>query len=136
MIRLLSRAFYRLLLLLHPPSFRGRFSVEMLGIFDEPAERRNSIRLILDAIRSFFFQWLIREALWIYAAACAGAFLTLNIGLHIGLNILVPVPIRVADRNSETAVLFVVAIGSVLAIALTTTLCVVWFRIARRRHHA
>ena len=54
------RSLYRLLLYLHPPSFRQRFAEDMLWIFDEAAETQGVLRLFADAFVSLLRQWVVR----------------------------------------------------------------------------
>jgi hypothetical protein len=56
------RSIYILVLRLHPPSFRRRFSEEMLSIFDH--EREHSLRLLSDVILSLARQWTLRSEFW------------------------------------------------------------------------
>jgi len=58
-----SRALYRCLLLLHPPSFKSQFANEMLWIFDEASEREGALALLADALTSLARQWIVRCAL-------------------------------------------------------------------------
>jgi hypothetical protein len=53
---MIARRFYRLLLHLHPASFRERFAHEMLWIFDETAKDANISRLLADAALSLLKQ--------------------------------------------------------------------------------
>ncbi len=54
----MMRRLYILLLRLHPRAFRQRFGDEMLGIFDESAEK---VPLMTDGIASLFRQWAFRR---------------------------------------------------------------------------
>lgn len=68
-MRPLARSSYRLLLRLHPHSFRIEFGQEMLWIFDEQMKSGSQgkvpglicTRLLLDASRSAFVQRTLRE---------------------------------------------------------------------------
>jgi len=126
----MTRFLYRLLLYLHPPAFRRQFSGEMLWIFDESRAHHVALPLFADALASLARQWLLRTAVWIPIAACAGALVPLAAGVSIG-NAMThqfhPVP-----RTSEIEFLELSAITAVIAISCTLTLCVVWFRVSRR----
>ena len=63
------RFVYVLLIGLHPPSFRRRFSQEMLCIFEEAANSWGAGSLFCDAILSLLRQWLFRSGLWIWLVA-------------------------------------------------------------------
>lgn len=67
------RFLYNNLLRMHPPEFRGKFSAEMLLIFDEAGHSEGFFVLLLDCLVSLFRQWLLRSGLWklIPAIACA-----------------------------------------------------------------
>jgi hypothetical protein len=54
----MTRRVYILLLRLHPRAFRHRFGDEMLGIFDQSAERAS---LWADGLVSLFRQWTLRR---------------------------------------------------------------------------
>lgn len=54
----MTRRVYILLLWLHPRAFRQRFGDEMLGIFDQSAEKGS---LLADGFVSFFRQWTLRR---------------------------------------------------------------------------
>lgn len=68
-MRALARTVYGFILQLHPLGFRGEFSDEMLWIFDEQMSDREKgvahfvlyVRLLVDALRSTFIQWTLRE---------------------------------------------------------------------------
>ena len=49
---------YRVVLRLHPPSFRDRFQDEMLWVFQEQAQHQHLSNLFLDALRSLLVQRL------------------------------------------------------------------------------
>ena len=55
---------YRALLRLHPVRFRGRFSEEMLSIFDAASTDANRAALIGDAVLSLLRQWTWRCEYW------------------------------------------------------------------------
>jgi hypothetical protein len=63
------RLLYKLLISLHPPSFRERFAQEMLWIFDESANSWSAGSLLRDAILSLLGQWLIRSEVWKWLVA-------------------------------------------------------------------
>ncbi len=54
----MTRRLYILLLRLHPKAFRQRFGDEMLGIFDQSAQKRS---LLADGFVSYFRQWMLRR---------------------------------------------------------------------------
>ena len=55
------RAFYVILLRLHPKFFRHQFADEMLWIFDQSATTRREFSLFADALRSLATQWMFRS---------------------------------------------------------------------------
>jgi hypothetical protein len=63
------RSLYEVLLRLHPPYFRKRFSPEMLWIFEEAKSSWGAVSLFRDAIFSLVRQWLIRSELWKWLVA-------------------------------------------------------------------
>jgi hypothetical protein len=73
------RLFYALLISLHPSSFRKRFALEMLLIFDEGANAWGAGSLFRDAILSLLRQWLIRSDLWKWVVAGIGGVVLLII---------------------------------------------------------
>jgi hypothetical protein len=52
----LSKFLYRILLALHPVSFRIRFQDEMLWVFEEQSRHESSSALLLDGLRSLLIQ--------------------------------------------------------------------------------
>jgi|SRR5580704_54967 hypothetical protein len=125
----MAKSIYRLLLHLHPPRFRRRFSDEMLLIFDDSP---NQASLLADGAVSLARQWLLRSGLWKCVLAALGASLTL-------LPALVMVPARTPNRLDEVRLdsplgsVLLIALASVLAVSFTLILAVTWFRVARRR---
>ncbi len=122
------RLIYRLLLLLHPPRFRRRFSPEMLIIFDESPRKAP---LLTDGLASLARQWLLRSGLWKWVLAPLGALLTLLPGFAL-------VPKRspkldAIQLDSPVGFVMVIALASVLAVSFTLILAVTWFRFAGRR---
>jgi hypothetical protein len=63
--------FYRLLVRLHPRTFRERFGPEMTCVFEEAAGGR--LDLFADCLVSLARQWVLRSGFWIVAAAGLGA---------------------------------------------------------------
>ncbi|MGI8989006.1 MAG: EF-hand domain-containing protein [Bryobacteraceae bacterium] len=55
------RSFYIRLVRLHPLPFRQRFAEEMLGTFDEVANRGSARSLFVDVFVSLFRQWVLRS---------------------------------------------------------------------------
>lgn len=55
-MRSLLRIAYRILVRMHPASFRTEFGEEMLWIFDEESRRGATLTLLLDGIRSVAVQ--------------------------------------------------------------------------------
>jgi hypothetical protein len=125
----MTRALYRLLLILHPPAFRRRFAEEMLGIYDSTVATEGGVLLLVDGLRSVIRQWIIRERLWIFTGAIAGGLLTTS-AVHIAA------PqrelVRAVEREPTPVVFFVVAVASFLTIALTMIFTVVWFRAVQK----
>ena len=121
----MTRLLYRCLLCLHPPAFRRRFAGEMRWIFSQ----QPSPRLLADAFGSLLRQWLLRSSLWKYAAAGAGAYLTLAAAIGV-----IPRPPRGLDNtdmNSPSGFILM-ALACLMVVSLTLTLCVLWFRVSRR----
>ncbi len=54
----MTRRLYMFLLRMHPRAFRQRFGDEMLGIFDQSAEKSS---LLADGFVSYFRQWTLRR---------------------------------------------------------------------------
>jgi len=69
----MTRALYRSLLWMHPPSFRREFAGEMLWIFDETATAGNPASLLLDGVGSLLRQWVLRRGAWKVLAAMLAA---------------------------------------------------------------
>jgi hypothetical protein len=78
----MSRLLYRLLLRLHPPSFRDRFSDEMLFVFDELVAERCGLALLADGMRSLGRQWFLGFGLWKAMIAIVLAMLPVIFVLH------------------------------------------------------
>ena len=76
----MTRAIYRSLLRLHPPSFRREFAAEMLWIFDESLRSEGAAVLLLDVLISVARQWLARSGVWKVALALIGASLQVLAG--------------------------------------------------------
>src|SRR5262247_181131 len=53
--------FYRSLIRLHPPVFRGRFEDELIWIFSEAERDGNAHWFVLDGMASLFRQWFLRR---------------------------------------------------------------------------
>jgi hypothetical protein len=126
----MRRFLYRCLLWLHPPDFRQRFAEEMLWIFDE-ARNTDRTPFLTDGLVSLFRQWVTRSSLWRPLAAGAGGLLTLGAGLG-----LMPLMFRGLDSiraDSPERFFALAALATLLAVSLTLTLCVFWFRFSLRR---
>ena len=123
------RSIYRLLLQLHPPRFRRRFSDEMLLIFDESP---NQASLLADGVVSLARQWLLRSGLWKWVLASLGALLTLLPTLVI-LPAHTPNHLDEVRLDSPVGSVLLIALASVLTVSFTLILAVTWFRVARRR---
>jgi hypothetical protein len=126
----MTRLLYRLLLALHPPGFRREFASEMLWIFDESNAHNVALPLFADALASLSRQWLLRSAIWIPIAACAGAVLPLAAGVSLGCAM--KFPPHPVSRTVDLELLELTAITALIAISCTLILCVVWFRVSRR----
>lgn len=77
---MMTRTFYRWLILLHPPSFRLRFEEELLWIFDESSDNSGSAPLLYDAVISLLRQWLVRSGTWKWVLAGIAGALPVVIG--------------------------------------------------------
>jgi len=130
----MTRLIYRLLLCLHPPSFRRRFGGEMLSIFDDAHAAEGSAPLLLDAALSLTRRWLLRTPLWLVFPALAGAGATVSSGLFV-LRFRPNPAGGLARLSTESPQGFILMAGivSVTIVALTLILCVSWFRFSRRR---
>jgi hypothetical protein len=126
----MKRLLYRFLLWLHPPAFRQRFADEMLWIFDESANTAGA-RLVADGVVSLFRQWVVRLGLWRPVAAGAGGLLTLAAGLS--LQPLLQRGLNAIHTDSPQRFFALAALATLLAVSLTLTLCVLWFRFSFRR---
>jgi hypothetical protein len=122
---MMTRAIYRSLLRLHPPSFRRQFSAEMLWIFDEASASEGALALLLDLMLSVARQWLMRSGAWKIALALIGAsFQMMAGGLAFFFRSLKdphrvprtdgPAPVSVTDLIQVTAV----ALGLVFVMLL------------------
>ena len=78
----MSRLLYRVLLWLHPPHFRQRFSHEMLFVFDELAAERGGRSLLSDGLRSLGRQWFFGFGLWKAMLAIVLAMAPILMVLH------------------------------------------------------
>ena len=58
------RFLYRIVLRMHPPSFRERFGEEMLSIFDQCQQWRAKALLVADGFISLWRQWTFRSEYW------------------------------------------------------------------------
>ena len=58
------RLLYKLLLQLHPSTFRQRFATEMLWVFDRASESGEDHGLLLDGLISLGRQWLLLSEFW------------------------------------------------------------------------
>lgn len=81
----MMRLLYQCLLMLHPPEFRRRFSLEMLCIFDHATASKSNraLPLFFDAFVSLIRQWLLRSGSWRLPVAAVGLFAQLALGLFI-----------------------------------------------------
>jgi hypothetical protein len=76
------RPLYVFFLDLHPDEFRSEYSKELLWIFDEEAARGASkLNLILDIMKSFARQWILRRAAWKWAIGIAIGALQVTVAL-------------------------------------------------------
>jgi hypothetical protein len=126
----MKRSLYRCLLWLHPPAFRQRFAEEMLWIFDETANT-GATRLLADGLVSLFRQWVVRLGVWRPLAAGAGAAMTLVAGL--ALQPLLRRGLKAIQADSPQRFFALAALATLVAVSLTLTLCVLWFRFSVRR---
>jgi len=67
------RRLYALLIRLHPAEFRDRFGDEMEMIYEEASGSWGKVSLLCDAAVSLARRWLLRGAIWKWAAASLGA---------------------------------------------------------------
>ena len=78
----MTRTFYRCLLWLHPPRFRGRYAEEMAWIFDETATSREKTFLLYDGFTSLAKQWVVRSGMWKIVLAVLAALIQAHFILH------------------------------------------------------
>jgi hypothetical protein len=128
----MSRALYALVIALHPPAFRARFEGEMLLTFEDARVTEGSGRLLFDALRSLLRQWLIREGLWVYPVALAGAASLVSL-IGWGRTAIFE---RHTPRDSSEALFLLIAVMAIMAVLFTTIFCVVWLRIVQRLRRA
>lgn len=76
----MTRGIYCLFIRLHPRDFRERFGDEMELIFEEAASSWGAVELLLDAIASLLRQWILRPAVWKWAAATLGGAISVFCG--------------------------------------------------------
>lgn len=110
----MTRALYRGLVWLHPPSFRAEFGGEMQWIFDQIFDESSTVRvasLFADAVVSLLRQWIIRYGTWKIAAGFVGGIL--HMWLVFACLMLRPPPpkfLEPAEEPCGTAVLGCVAL--------------------------
>ena len=122
---MIRRAFYSIVLRMHPRSFREQFAAEMLWVFDEAERASQSSGFCLDAVRSLVRQWLCRPWIWKIAGAATGPLLTFWMGAKV-----VPQPPS-DDRGIDLGL--VVAAGALILVCLAVILSVESFRAILRR---
>ena len=121
------RFLYRFLLCLHPGL---SVSVSPRGCSGSSTKQRSKARVgcLPDGFTSLMRQWLLRSGVWKLLAAIAGGGvwtrLTAALATRVGLH-----PVRLATCLFAYWPL----LATLLAISLTLTLCVLWFRFSRRR---
>jgi len=98
------RTFYRCLLRLHPPAFRGRFTGQMLWIFDETNPAGRPV-LFLDCFVSIARQWVLRSGAWKALAAAGTALVQITAGglIWLALRQVDAVPHRVVFTPEAAA---------------------------------
>ncbi len=126
----MKRLLYRLLVNLHPPSFRARFGSEMVWIFDQ---KKGSRELWADLGTSLLRQWLLRSPLWIVPLAILGGFCVMLLTSWTGT--LTRRALSAASSSPQAFILLMTA-GSMCAIILTLISAVAFFQLSRRRRHA
>jgi hypothetical protein len=125
----MMRAFYRLMILLHPPAFRRRFADEMLWIFEEGTREGGAAGFFADGLASLGKQWVTNRAVWTIAAIVLGnlPFLVFAFFPHRA-------PARNAVPPTLMPVFFVVAVlGLLVTISTCLIFAVTWFRFVQRR---
>src|SRR5215471_17713649 len=73
----MRRAFYRSMLLMHPPSFRRRFADEMLCVFEDAHLEGQAAGFCASITLSLVRKWFWNPVLWRTAGAIAGGLFTL-----------------------------------------------------------
>jgi hypothetical protein len=125
---MIPRVFYRLLLWLHPPSFRRRFGDEMLWIFDETAAHTGALA---DGFASLLRQWFLRSGfVWKLPLMAAGGLLAPLLGL--GLLPVVNLGASNIRIHSLQSLMMLTAVCCMLVITLTVILSVAWFRFVQK----
>jgi hypothetical protein len=130
------RRLHRWLLMLHPPAFRRRFSLEMLCIFDHATTSKKrtvnalcasnksscALALLFDAFTSLIRQWLLRSGSWRLPAAVAGASVQLLMGgivfVALGHGHAVRQAARASDPALENLMRIVLAVGCGLVLMI------------------
>jgi hypothetical protein len=123
----MTRTLYRLLLLLHPYSFRRRFAGEMLCVFDEAAAESAASGFCLSIAFSLGRHWFRHPGLWRTAGAIVGGVLTLLPRVaapHLRFPATAPI---------STDALILLTAGVLVAILATVILTVTLFQTLRRR---
>ncbi len=126
---MMRRALYRLLLFLHPASFRRHFAAEMMWVFDEAVRDRQAAGFCTDVASSLLRQWVRQPMLWSIAGA-----LIVPVMAMFWMSAMRPHP-SLAARHTLVQLddLVYLALGSLLAISLTLTMTVALFHSLSRR---
>jgi hypothetical protein len=123
----MRRATYRTLLALHPPAFRRQFAGEMVWVFDQAAQDRETSGFCFDVALSLARHWLRERLVWTVSGAIAGGLL-----LIFWMSATAP-RIRAKWSVIEMDDLILLALGSLLTISLTLIATVALFQSTRRR---
>jgi Ca2+-binding EF-hand superfamily protein len=101
----MMRWLYIQLLWMHPRTFRQRFGDEMLGIFDQSAEKRS---LLVDGVVSLFRQWALRPPEFAFSRTTA------NDGVPIFYSAGAEIPSATALMRGTFVALFAFGVFSIV----------------------
>jgi hypothetical protein len=126
------RTLYQLLLTLHPPAFRQRFSEEFQQVYDETPSHRRPF-LFADILRSLFVQWFLRVGIWRHLFGIVAAC-TVLAKWH-SVNHTAQAYFRSVKTISATGALIGIALLT-LFLVFATLFTVFWSQYVHRRRRA
>jgi hypothetical protein len=129
---------YRVLVALHPRSFRIQFGPEMELIFRESGR---PVALLADALISLARQWLVRSQLCILSLAAIGGLIPFVLGFGIvrmaGGTLGPPrhlrrAPVHAINTPATEPFVMLTAVIAILFISGTMLFAITWFRYSQR----